>query len=59
MTEYPLAPDVLPMPMAMLRAVTLRLRARRFFCDDTGSAARSSVEQVAGLAVRWARPQSR
>ena len=37
------------------RAVMLRLRVRRFFCDNTGCGARTFVEQVAGLTVKWAR----
>jgi transposase len=37
------------------RAVQLRLRVRRFFCDNTGCAARTFVEQVSGLTVKWAR----
>jgi transposase len=40
------------------RAVMLRLRVRRFFCDNTGCAARTFVEQVAGLTVKWARRTS-
>ena len=40
------------------RAVTLRLRVRRFFCDNTGCAARTFVEQVVGLTVKWARRTS-
>jgi transposase len=34
------------------------LRVRRFFCDNTGCAARTFVEQVAGLTVKWARRTS-
>lgn len=33
----------------------LRLRVRRFFCDNAGCGARTFVEQVAGLTVKWAR----
>jgi transposase len=40
------------------QAVTLRLRVRRFFCDNTCCAARTFVEQVAGLTVKWARRTS-
>jgi hypothetical protein len=40
------------------QAVTLRLRVLRFFCDNTGCAARTFVEQVAGLTVMWARRTS-
>lgn len=40
------------------RAVMLRLRVRRFFCDNTGCAARTFVEQVAGWTVKWVRRTS-
>jgi transposase len=40
------------------RPVMLRLRVRRFFCDNIGCAARTFVEQVAGLTVKWARRTS-
>lgn len=36
----------------------LRLRVRRFFCDNIGCAARTFVEQAAGLTVKWARRTS-
>ena len=35
--------------------VVLRLRARRFFCDDGGCPARTFTEQIAGLTSRYAR----
>jgi hypothetical protein len=34
------------------RSVMLRLRVRRFFCDNIGCAARTFVEQVAGLTLK-------
>jgi transposase len=37
------------------RRVVLRLRARRFFCDDGGCPARTFTEQIAGLTSRYAR----
>jgi len=40
------------------RAVTLRLRVRRFYCDNTGCDACTFVEQLAGLTVNWARRKS-
>jgi transposase len=40
------------------RSVMLRLRVRRFFCDNIGCAARTFVEQVTGLTVKWARRTS-
>ncbi|MET8427716.1 ISL3 family transposase [Nocardia sp. NPDC004860] len=39
-------------------AVVLRLRVRRFFCPNSGCAAKTFAEQVAGLTVKWARRTS-
>ena len=37
------------------RPMILRLRVRRFFCDNIGCAACTFAEQVTGLTVKWAR----
>jgi transposase len=37
------------------RRVVLRLRVRRFFCDDHGCRARTFAEQIPGLTSRYAR----
>lgn len=37
------------------RAVVLRLTVRPFFCIDSGCAAKTFSEQVAGLTVKWSR----
>jgi hypothetical protein len=37
------------------RRVEIRLRVRRFFCDNTGCSARTFAEQIPGLTVRHAR----
>jgi zinc-finger of transposase IS204/IS1001/IS1096/IS1165 len=37
------------------RRVVLRLRVRRFFCDDPACQARTFAEQIPGLTSRYAR----
>src|SRR5262245_31247776 len=37
------------------RQATIELRVRRFFCDNTGCARRTFVEQVGGLTTRYGR----